>query len=90
MIDTSAGARDAYEQLRHHVLAAVPGGGRFGLAVLLREGVAAWLERFAADAAFPSFTAPCEPLLRRTSPVQAGIVQILASIALSRTQEIHS
>ena len=85
MIDTIAGAREAYEQLRHHRLAAVPGGGRFGLAVLLREGVAAWLDRFAADAAFPSFTAPSAPLLSLTSPVQAGIVQILASIALSQT-----
>ena len=45
LIDTdSATLREAYEQLRRHVLTALPGGGRFGLAVLLREGVAAWIE----------------------------------------------
>ena len=42
MIDAGGGAvSEAYEQLRRHVVAALPGSGRFGLAVLLREGVAA-------------------------------------------------
>src|SRR5437763_1849474 len=50
LIDTdSATLREAYEQLRSHVLTALPGGGRFGLAVLLWEGVAAWIEHCAAN-----------------------------------------
>jgi len=89
VIDTGTGLKEAYEQLRHHVLAALPGSGHFGLALLLREGVAAWIER-CAGAPSQSFTSACQPLSPIVTPtLQAGIVQILASIALSRTQEMH-
>ena len=90
MIDTNLDVKEAYEQLRHHMLAALPGSGRFGLAVLLREGVAAWIERCAATPS-QSFTSPAQavsPIL--IPPLQAGIVQILASIALSPTPEMQS
>ena len=92
MIDTdSATLREAYEQLRRHVLTALPGGGRFGLAVLLREGVAAWIEHCAANPLPASPTGlgpvPCSAI---APPLYAGIVQILASITLNRIQEIHS
>lgn len=90
MIDAGAGVREAYEQLRHHVLAALPGSGHFGLTVLLREGVAAWIERCAAGAPFRSLTPPSQTSLPIvTPPLRTGIVQILVSIALSRTQEMH-
>jgi hypothetical protein len=82
---------DAYEQLRRHVLAGLPGGGRFGLAVVLRQGMAAWIEHCACP------LAPTGPTPLRESaagaialPLNTGIVQILASIALGRIQEIHS
>jgi len=92
LIDTdSATLREAYEQLRRHVLTALPGGGRFGLAVLLREGVAAWIEHCAANPLPASPTGlgpvPCSAI---APPLYAGIVQILASITLNRIQEIHS
>ncbi len=91
MIDTdSATLSEAYEQLRRHVLTALPGGGRFGLAVLLREGVAAWIEHCATNPlrASPTGLAPvCSAI---APPLYAGIVQILASITLNRIQEIHS
>ena len=98
MIPTGNTLSEAYEQLRRHVVAALPGSGRFGLAVLLREGVAAaWIERGAANVPFNSVRRPGEepPLLLAspsvlTPPLHAGLVQILASIALSRTQEIRS
>lgn len=81
---------EGYEQLRRHVLTALP-GGRFGLAVLLREGVAAWIEHCDANPlpASPTELAavPCSAI---APPLHAGIVQILASIALNRIQEIHS
>jgi len=82
--------RDGYEQLRCHVLAGSPGGGHAGLAVLLREGVAAWMERMTAAmpvlCARPDHRTP----LTIPGPLHAGIVQILASIALGRIEEIHS
>ena len=81
---------EAYEHLRRHVLTSLPGGGRFGLSVLLREGVAAWMEHYVANprpaAATGLDTVPCPAI---APPLYAGIVQILASIALNRIQEIH-
>jgi hypothetical protein len=73
------------------VLTVTPGGGCFGLAVLLREGVAAWIEHCAANPrpASPSGldTVPGSAI---APPLHAGIVQILTSIALNRIREIHS
>jgi len=58
--------------------------------VLLREGVAAWMERMTAAmpvlCARPDHRTP----LTIPGPLHAGIVQILASIALGRIEEIHS
>jgi hypothetical protein len=57
--------------------------------VLLREGVAAWIEHGAASPP----TAPITDDVSNSSiapSLHAGIVQILASIALNRIQEIHS
>lgn len=72
-------------------LTAAPGGGCFGLAVLLREGVAAWIEHCAASPRPAPLTGldtvPCSAI---APPLHAGIVQILASIALNRIQEIQS
>ena len=93
MIDTGSGtSTEAYEQLRSHMQAGLPGGGPFGLAVLLREGVAAWIDRCAACPMPASPTSPDEAAPFVVAPqLHAGIVQILASIALSMTtQETHS
>jgi hypothetical protein len=92
LIDTGHGApREAYEQLRRHALASLPGGGSFGLGVLVREGVAAWIAHCAAcpPPASPTGLGPVSRLAM-APPLHAGIVQILASIALNRIQEIHS
>jgi hypothetical protein len=83
--------RDAYEQLRRHVLAGLPGGGRFGLAVVLRQGMAAWIEHGAQPLAPTGPTPLREPAASTIAlPLNTDIVQILASIALSRIQEIRS
>jgi len=90
VIESASSAREAYEQMRRHVVAAAPGSGRFGVAVLLREGVAAWIERCATSAPSQSVPPPSQPLSPFvTPPFQAGIVQILVHIALSRNQEMH-
>lgn len=77
----------AYEELRSHVLTGTPGNGA-GLLLLLREGLAAWLEGRHA------FSPLCEPqvTLRPTTcaaslavsdEIQAGIVGVLASMVLA-------
>ena len=94
MIDTDCtAAAAAYEQLRSHMLQGSSGGGGFGLAVLLREGVTAWIDRCGAyRAPAPSMNpndAGAAPPLRLPSQFHAGLVQILASIAWTMTQEIQ-
>ena len=93
MIDTDCtAAAAAYEQLRSHMLQGSPGGGGFGLAVLLREGIAAWIDRCAdCRAPAPSLNPndATAPPRRLPPPFHAGLVQILASIAWTMTQEIH-
>jgi len=73
----------AYEQLRSHRLAGSPGGPHFGLVVLLREGIAAWIERRATclGLAAPSATRPVPGSLR-CEQLHAEIVHVLADIAL--------
>ena len=44
----AADAAAAYEQLRHQVRTGSSPGGHVGLVLLLREGVAAWLEHSAS------------------------------------------
>jgi hypothetical protein len=86
VIDACSGAREAYEHMRRQVVAALPGSGLLGAVVLLREGVAAWIERCAVEASSRSFTPASEssaPI--PTPPLYAGLIQILASIALNRT-----
>jgi len=98
LIDTDRTAvAPAYEQLRRHMLQGSPGGGGFGLAVLLREGIAAWIDRCADCPAPPAPArslnpndAAADPPLRLPPPLHAGLVQILASIAWTMTQEIHA
>lgn len=92
MIDfdkTLDGAAAAYEELRSHVLSGSPGGPSFGTIVLLREGIAAWIERGAARGVATVRTATSS----RTRPVLseallAEIVHVLADIALQRREEI--
>ena len=91
MIPSGAGdAAVAYEQLRHHVLTGSSHAGHVGLILLMREGVAAWLDHVAAG-----FT-PAEPskVAAVASPglhphLQAGIVAVLADLVWTTRQEMH-
>jgi hypothetical protein len=75
--------RHRYEELRGQVLEGVPSGCRMGLALMLREGMAGWIEGWAAEApetvsCFPGSASP-------TSPLQDGrgeVVAVLAAMAL--------
>lgn len=81
----------AYEQLRQRVLAGKTFGSHFGLILLLREGLAAWISRCAnlplplEAAAQPRATAPNLP-----DPIHAGVVQFLAGMVLGGLGETNS
>jgi hypothetical protein len=73
-----------YEELRRRVLAGATFGGHFGLVLLLREGLAAWMARRSAGAAAVEAADPerrgAAPLVSDES--QAAVVRVLASMAL--------
>jgi hypothetical protein len=75
----------AYEALRCHVLTGSTVVRPFGVILLLREGIVAWMARRSADDA-PSALADRDR--RAPAPIlidagHAGIVRVLASMALA-------
>lgn len=77
----------AYEELRHHRVMGTP-GAQFGLVVLLREGVAAWVERRTvyrepeAQTVTHTLASPLPP-----GQLHTEIAQLLASMVLNRRKE---
>lgn len=91
---TAAGACDPahveYEELRGLAIAGAAFGGGLGLVVLLREGLAAWVARRSTGsdpvkAAVPSDHRVGVPPV--SDDVHAGLVRVLASIALGRCRK---
>lgn len=87
--DTSV---EAYEELRNHVLAGSLSSSGSGLVVLLRQGVAAWVaqRRLQPPEVQPAVvlgTRVAEPL---ASELHAGIVRVLANMALASRQELSA
>jgi hypothetical protein len=82
--------RVTYEELRGRVLAGALFGGAFGLVLLLREGLAAWM---AGGSAGSVPVAPAvEPDRRPAAPlvsdeIHAAVVRVLASMALGGREE---
>lgn len=78
-----------YEELRRRVLTASVFGGPFGLVLLLREGLAAWMARGSAGAAPVEVAGPARrgaaPLV--SDEVHAALVRVLASMALGGLEE---
>lgn len=75
----------AYENLRRHVLAGTASGSPFGLVLLRREGLAAWVSRGATSTTAIEPAADREP--RGAAPnvsdgIRASVVQVLASMVL--------
>jgi hypothetical protein len=84
--DTGGNGSDVvhgYEQLRARALGGEADGWRLGLGVLQQRGVAAWLRL--RQAAVPKISPPTPA--RATSPITAGVdaqlVGLLASMALT-------
>ena len=74
----------AYKELRSQVLAGAPRGGRFGLVLLLREGVAAWIDRCGTCSGPGTSAAGPDPAVSTplvSQQLHAGIVSVLANIA---------
>jgi hypothetical protein len=84
--DDAQGAARAYEALRHHVLAGAGTAGDAALVVLLRQGVAAWIVRRLACGG-PAAAARTSTLIAAQES-HAGIVRVLASMALAAQQEV--
>jgi hypothetical protein len=84
--DDAQGAARAYEALRHHVLAGASTAGDAALVVLLRQGVAAWMARRLACAGPAAAARTCAVIAGQG--IHAGIVRVLASMALAAQQEV--
>ena len=92
--DTAPGGADAlgaaYEQLRHWVLAGATAGSRdgtpCGLGLLLRAGIAGWMAQHTAGAIAPAPHRPAVAPLP-AGELHAGVVRVLASIALAHRAE---
>lgn len=86
-----ADACAAYEGLRAHAVSGSPSGAPSGLVLFLRGGLASWLaDRTECLAAIGSESGPLPPATAPVLPneTQAGIVQVLASMAMAARMEI--
>ena len=87
----AAAAVVAYEQLRSQALAGSPRAGGIGGVVLLRAGVASWIDRGAVGVAPAASSAAGDPVMAGppvSQPLHVGVVHVLASIALSRREPV--
>ena len=83
----------AHEELRRRVLAGSAFGGSFGLVLLLREGLAAWMARGSAGTV--PVASAADPDRRGAAPIvsdeiDAAVVRVLASMALGRLGEVSA
>jgi hypothetical protein len=80
-----------YEELRRHAVERQILAGRLGLAVLLRQGLAAWVEQWSK---MPAPTSAPSAQISRPSPLpddtSADVINVLAAMALGHLQEIHA
>jgi len=81
-----------YETLRAYAVEHHVSASRDGLVVLLRQGVAAWMEAWSTLATPPA--PPMQTQRQRLSPmpdkVGAEVVHILATMTLGHLQEAHA
>jgi hypothetical protein len=79
-----------YEQLRNHAVSGIGGGDRFGLVILLREGVAAWMADASTQAAATTQRvaegAP-DPMPVVADELHADMVGVLANMVMATHQE---
>lgn len=88
----SAEHTERYEALRGRALDLRHAStAREGLVVLLRHGMASWMEAWST---LPTPSTPTPPARRERPPLpddaSAEVVRVLASMALSHLQEMHA
>jgi hypothetical protein len=80
-----------YEELRRHAVERRILAGRLGLAVLLQQGLAAWVEEWTK---MPGPTPAPSAERSRPSPLpddsSADVIHVLAAMALSHMQEVRA
>ncbi len=80
-----------YEELRRHAVKRQVLAGRLGLAVLLQQGLAGWLEQWAK---MPATTPVPVAYTARPSSLpddcSAQVINVLTSMALGHIQEVHA
>ena len=91
MIGETQAAVPAYEELRGHVLAGRPvAGDAAALVLLVREGLAAWIERCPAGRA-PAASVPAGARLAAvplaTEGIHPSLVRLLARMAMAQADE---
>jgi len=85
-------SQDLYEEIRRLAITGTAVGGRHGLGVLLREGLAAWLARRAVCSDPVETESPPDRQVGAvpvTDEIQAGMVRVLASMALGGHYKRH-
>jgi len=77
-----------YEQLREHVIDGPLRSDRLGLAVVVQEGLAAWLQRW-SNLPLPKALGAQAPAAAIALPEAAGahVVQVLSAMALGHLRE---
>jgi hypothetical protein len=89
-ISSGAAIAERYEALRSAVLTHRASDERRGLALIVRDGMAAWIDAW-AGCALVETTAVSVPLPdRRAIPSCGEVVSLLASMVLSTLQECPS
>ena len=76
----------AYEHLRRHVLTDTPGDAH-GLVLVVRAGIAAWLERGTTGAAAPAPYGRSGDTPRAAADLPGSLVHVLATMAMAHGRE---
>ena len=80
-----------YERLRRHVLGDATATGGFGLVVLIREGVAAWLGHATAQPVALTHTKDqAVPTQMVPDDLHADVICVLANMAMASCPEVHA
>jgi hypothetical protein len=79
----SGGLVERYEELRRRVLGGQPDGFRLGLAVLQRQGLAAWLRAWDDLGAVVTTSKSTPPEVSAASAASDKVVAVLASMTLA-------
>jgi len=82
-----------YEALRDHALRRDASFARHGLVVLLRQGVAAWMDAWSKMPSPPS-PQPAKDESQRPCPLPDGssaeVIRVLAAMTLGHVQEVYA